>query len=148
VALLNLQHLACQQVRELLATVGIPYRWGAGEPSTPWPAPGYDCSGFAQGALVRLGLLHPSHPDRRAVDLANLCDPVDSGQERLGDLAFYGSPVSHVMVVLAPGLVIGARGGGSRTHGGDPRACVGVRVLTYRSLTVVGRPREALRRAA
>lgn len=121
------------RVRELLATIGVPYAWGSGTPATPWPSDRYDCSGFAQGALVYLGLLRRAEPDRSAAALADACDPVELGHQRLGDLAFYGTGgVHHVMVCLGDGWVIGASGGGSETHGDDPRAHVQLHHYLYR----------------
>ena len=60
----------------------------------------------------------------------------------LGDLAFYGSPahVSHVMVCLGDGVVIGACNGTSKTNGDDPKAFVQLQRLHYRDdLVSVGR---------
>lgn len=135
------QMLKDPKVLELLATSGTLYSWGKGDPSTPWPAEAYDCSGFAQGALVQLGLLSRKQPDRGAAALANCSERVED-EPRLGDLAFYGKPVSHVMVCLGNGWVIGATGGGSHTHADDAEACVQPRRLRYRKdLLVVGRLR-------
>ena len=155
-------------VLELLRALGVPYVWGGGAladgPET-WPegarvqvpggyVRGWDCSGFAQAALLALGQVRPdAWPDIRAHDLANACDPVHPGEEQIGDLAFYGgedargkSVISHVMVVLAAGLVIGATGGTSRTMGMDARACVAACPLRYRrDLVVVGRIKEEYR---
>lgn len=137
------QLLKDPRVVELLSTIGTPYFWGKGDPKTPWPAAAYDCSGFAQGALVYLGLLKPTEPDRNAAGLGNISDPVTDAP-RLGDLALYGKPVSHVMVVLDKDWVIGATGGGSKTHGDNPEACVQLRRLRYRNdLTVVCRLKGA-----
>lgn len=133
-------------VSKLAEALGVPYAWGAGSPSTPWPhgeqgwddelgrtgEKGWDCSGFAQAALVRLGILSSSEPDRTAQGLHDIADQVDELDVREGDLAFYGSSPSsvvHVMVVTGPRAdgwtpVIGASGGGSSTFGDDPDAYV------------------------
>ena len=132
----------------LFEAIDVPYSWGAGTPATPWPTgqPGYnsatnqregpdgwDCSGFAQAGLVRLGLLDSSAPDRTAQGLFDLSAPVTSELDaREGDLAFYGSSdrsISHVMLISGPfidgGLpVVGASGGGSSTFGDNPDARV------------------------
>lgn len=130
--------------RLLLSALGIPYSYGAGSPATPFGqmatgikgGRGLDCSGFAQSALVALGRLPSSAPDRSAAALADLAAPVAIGAQRAGDLAFYGSGrVSHVMVVLtdadAAGVseVIGASGGRPSTNGDDPNA----RIKSYTS---------------
>ena len=143
------------RIQDLLACLLIPYSYGAGEPKhgagawPPDPLPegishgrGLDCSGFAQAALVHLGLLVPSSPDRTADNLFRISTHVPEGMAQLGDLAFYGSPahVSHVMVVLGNGAVIGACGGTSKTNGDDPKAAVQVQNLHYRNdLISVGR---------
>jgi cell wall-associated NlpC family hydrolase len=121
------------RVRELLEAWCEPYDWAQGAPPTAWlnGPHGYDCSGFAQAALVHLGLLSRSAKDRGAHQLAMAAMPVPEGEERLGDLAFYGG-ASHVMVVLAPGIVLGAAGGDSSTHGDKPSAYVDLRPLRYR----------------
>jgi cell wall-associated NlpC family hydrolase len=131
--------VADPKVRALLATLGTPYHWGRGSPATQWPPGPCDCSGFAQAALVMLGLLRSSEPDRRAVDLANASTAIETRDARLGDLAFYGRPVRHVMLCLGSGWVIGARGGGSATTGNDPKAYVDLKQIHYDDLTVVGR---------
>ena len=133
-----------ERLYDLLSAWGAPYSWGAGGPShgyDAWPGGargvaggiGWDCSGFVQAALVRLGLLFPGAPRRSAAGLYDLSAPVPLGQERMGDLAFYGpgGRVAHVMLVLAPGVVYGARGGVSGTNADDPRAYVQIEPVTY-----------------
>lgn len=84
---------------ELADAIGWPYWYGQGGPSTPWAngSRGVDCSGFAQMALVRLGLLSSSAPDRSASALAYACDAVAVGEQVPGDLAYYPG---HVAVVV------------------------------------------------
>jgi cell wall-associated NlpC family hydrolase len=114
---------------ELSDALGWPYFFGKGAPSTRWDAgaDGVDCSGFAQMALVRLGLLRPDYTDRGAAALADDSDPVELGRQVPGDLAYYPG---HVMVVVGyPGAsghspVMGASGGRSTTLGNDPSARV------------------------
>lgn len=132
-------------VLDILAAWGVPYSWGGGLPrhgKTAWPdgprgiagGVGWDCSGFAQAVLVRLGLLPENAPDRTAAGLYDISAPVMPGAAKVGDLAFYGAVrISHVMVVLGPGVVIGAAGGGQQTNGDDPRAYVKLERLRYRS---------------
>jgi hypothetical protein len=115
----------------LYESIGWPYFWAKGSPATPWESgpDGVDCSGYAQMALVRLGLLSPGYSDRGARSLADDSDPVVVGSQRPGDLAYYGG---HVMVVLSqPGAdghsaVIGASGGDGTTFGNDENARVKV----------------------
>lgn len=112
-------------------SLGWPYWWGKGGPSTPWEQgpQGVDCSGYAQMVLVRLGVLESTAPDRRASELAYACDRVEVGEQQPGDLALYGG-ASHVMVVCGPpgddghSPVAGASGGGESDLGDNPDARV------------------------
>lgn len=137
-----------ERVTEILLGWGIPYCWGAGSPKDgggdwpPNPLPkgvdggrGFDCSGFAQAALVRLGMLDAKAPDRAAATLWDLCKPVDETEARLGDLAFYGpgARITHVTVCLGFGTTIGANGGGSSTKGDNPKAFVQLQPIRYRA---------------
>lgn len=137
-----------QRVSELLLAWGIPYSWGAGTPKDgggawpPDPLPkglgggrGFDCSGFAQAALVRLGLLSRQAQDRTAAALWDTATPIDESEARLGDLAFYGSNgrISHVAVCLGHGVIMGANGGGSTTNGDNLKAFVQIQPIRYRS---------------
>lgn len=144
-----------ERVLELLEAFGVPYVWAAGVPRDgllSWPegpkqrdgARGWDCSGFAQAALVRLNLLRPEAGDRGSAALAEDCETVGLDVARLGDLAFYGPAgrVEHVMVYLGGDCVIGSAGGGSATRGLDPRAFVQLRPIHYRAdLVKLGRLR-------
>lgn len=130
------------RVLEVLKAWGTPYSWGAGKPTSEgWPdgvkglfgGVGYDCSGFAQAALVRLRLLKEGDPDRTAAALFDLGEPVRLEDARLGDLAFYGAyRISHVTVCLGGGVAIGASGGTSKTNADDPKAFVQLQPITYR----------------
>lgn len=138
-----------ERVVQLLAAWGVPYVYGAGAPKDllAWPKgvlsarapasfqiPGWDCSGFFQVALVQLGLLASSAPDRSAAVLFAEGQKVDEISAQLGDGAFYGNPgIEHVMLYLGGGAVLGARGGTSQTYGQDPRAFVQLERVRYRS---------------
>lgn len=110
-------------------SLGWPYWYGRGGPSTPWweGAEGVDCSGYAQMVLVQLGKLDATATDRSARALADACDPVALGDQQPGDLAYYPG---HVMVCAGPPAadghcpVAGASGGTSDVHGDDPDARV------------------------
>ena len=114
---------------ELADSLGWPYFFGGGSPATPWSegSEGVDCAGYAQIALVHLGLLSSSAPDRGAASLADDSNPIDVGDQEPGDLAYYPG---HVMVVISyPGSnghskVMGASGGTATTFGDDPGAYV------------------------
>ena len=159
----------------LLAAVGTPYSWGAGTtyvksfwPNGDWSyffladssqpaiaaqtAPGYDCSGFAQAALVTLGHIPDGFvwpgtgPFKRDGNtcgdataghiyyLANQGTPgitmVNPEDVERGDLAMYPG---HVEVVNGPmkpdGLIeiIGASGGGSKTYSNNRKAYVKIK---------------------
>lgn len=132
----------------LLRYLGRYYSWGGGKLADGLErlrCINLDCSGFAQAALLELGLVRPdAWHDLGSLALANACDPVTHLQP--GDLVFYGRPVSHVMVVFEVPedgrmtTVIGASGGDATTSGADPTACVQIRSLHYRKdLTCCGR---------
>jgi hypothetical protein len=133
------------RVADLLTSLLVPYSFGAGKPMdgfTSWPrgvrglqgAIGWDCSGWAQAALVRLGLLDPKAGDRGAAALFDAAK-IPIGPISLGDLAFYGDhgKVSHVMLCLSGAAVAGASGGTAATNGDDPKAYVMVRPIHYRA---------------
>lgn len=84
----------------LVDSIGWPYWYGRGAPSTPWAdGPlGVDCSGYAQMCLVRLGRLSASASDRGARTLADDSDPLAVGEQEPGDLAYYPG---HVVVVAS-----------------------------------------------
>lgn len=116
------------ELREIIEqSLGWPYYWGRGDPSTPWEDGelGVDCSGYTQMVLVRLGQLASSAPDRNAYNLAMASDAVPVGQQRAGDWAYYAG---HAMIVAGPpgadghSPVIGASGGGSDDYGDNPNA--------------------------
>ena len=141
-----------------LRTWGAPYGWAKGDPSTA-DDPGSerddaDCGGHAQEVLVRAGLLHPEQPDRSARGLADICELVTDA--RPFDLYFYGTrdaagkvrAITHVGVCVGPGAVLTASGGGSATHGDNPRAYVHLQRADYRGdLLFIGRVKMALREA-
>lgn len=112
---------------DVLSSIGWPYYYGKGSPSTPWDdgKNGVDCSGYAQMVLVKLGKLSKSASDRGASKLADDSNPVSVGSQKTGDLAYYPG---HVMVVAGPpgadghSPVIGASGGNALTLGNDPNA--------------------------
>lgn len=129
-----------RHVRETLAgSVNWPYWFGKGSPQTPWKQgkKGVDCSGYASMALVKLGLLSSRMPDLSSRGLRLMSKPLELGQQRPGDLAFYDG---HVEVVISmPGTdghstVQGASGGNRSTHGDKPTA----KVKTKHALKAVG----------
>lgn len=137
-----------ERVVDILRAFGIPYAFGAGEPKhgangwPPDPLPvghgggrGLDCSGLAGAALVHLGILPPTAPDRTAAGYFDLSKPIPTEMARLGDLAFYGQPgrVRHVTVCLGGGVILGANGGGAKTYGDNPGAFVKLDRVAYRS---------------
>jgi len=137
-----------ERIVDLLRAFGLPYAFGGGTPKDgagawpPDPLPvghgggrGLDCSGFAQAALVHLGMLPATAPDRTAASLWHIAKPVPIEDARLGDLAFYGQPshVRHVTLCLGGGVCMGANGGGAKTYGDNPAAFVKLDRIKYRS---------------
>jgi len=104
---------------------------------------GYDCSGWVCLVLARLGQWTPRH--LAVPGVLQACDPVSDGG-RPGDVVAYGSPgrPQHVVILVDPrdDVTVGANGGGSRTHGNDPKARVRVESQYWRSHRLgVYRPR-------
>jgi len=119
-----------------LKLVGCPYIWGGGNPWT-----GLDCSGFVVWIYQVFGLL-PSG-DWTAQGLVEWFEHrgCKRSQEPVpADLIFYGAPggkLSHVMLALGGGLVVGASGGGRETTTFEEArrrgAMVKVKPIGYRS---------------
>lgn len=92
------------------SALGIPYVWAGNI-----PAQGLDCSGFACWVLHTLGAIGAG--DFTAQGLFDLLNPHLEQlplNPREGDLAFYGerpSRITHVMLCVGSGEVIGASGG-------------------------------------
>jgi len=120
----------------VLKLVGCPYIWGGGNPWT-----GFDCSGFLVWVFQVFAQL-PSG-DWTAQELHDrFAAMLNRGEYMvgLGDLVFYGAGpdrITHVMLGLGNGLVIGASGGGHTTTTIDEArrrgAQVKVKPITYRS---------------
>ena len=134
-------------VLDLLRAFGIPYAYGAGAPKDgagawpPDPLPlghgngrGIDCSGLVQAALVHIGHLKATEPDRTAAGLWDKTKPIAEELAAVGDLAFYGQPgnVRHVTLCLGGGVCLGANGGGANTYGDNPAAFVKLDRVRYR----------------
>lgn len=134
-------------VLDLLRAFGIPYAFGAGEPKhgagawPPDPLPvghgngrGLDCSGFVQAALVHIGKMKATEPDRTAASLWAFTKPIAPELAAVGDLAFYGQAgnVRHVTLCLGGGVCLGANGGGTNTYGDKPGAFVKLDRIRYR----------------
>lgn len=149
---MNLAEILIQwpEVDKLLAVVGTPYCWGAGDlnnvqaikPSVPSSFPtgskggkGLDCSGLAQWALWVMGSVKAdAWNDLSADALAYACDGISDADSAVpGDLYFYknsgASKIHHVTVALGGGLCLHASGGSS-TNGDDPTRSV--QVVHYR----------------
>jgi hypothetical protein len=120
-----------QSLDPIIDSVGWPYFYTLGSPSTKWESGslGVDCSGYVLMCLVRLGIISEKTNDMNTATIANECDPVEIGSQIPGDIAYYPG---HVMLVCNyPGAnghsaVVGASGGGRTTIGNDPNARVKV----------------------
>jgi cell wall-associated NlpC family hydrolase len=88
-------------IAEARSLIGAPYRNGGTSPD------GFDCSGFTQYVFRQAGVRLP----RSVADQMAIGQPV--GRDRLhpGDLVFFaidGRTVSHVGVIVAPGVFVHA----------------------------------------
>lgn len=98
----------------VLKLVGCPYVWGG---QNPWT--GLDCSGFVIWVFQVFGVL-PAGDWTAAGLRAHFATMTEKGAQavELGDLVFYGvdpQHITHIMLGLGGGLVIGASGGGPLT---------------------------------
>lgn len=115
--------------------VGLPYIWGGDDAII-----GFDCSGFAQELLSAFGA-HPSPgTDLTAQGLYDAVSKTGQYNSTLvGALAFYGKShltITHVAIVIGPGLIIEAGGGGSsttnKTAAADQNAYIRIRPFNRR----------------
>lgn len=121
----------------LLDALGWLYTWGGAAGVTTWAAAKaiaakglgvVDCSLFVSLALVVMGI-RKTFRRYTSGGLAAASDPIAWGKQVPGDIVYYPG---HVMMVLShpdangDSQVIGASGGGSKTHGDNPNAKVKV----------------------
>jgi cell wall-associated NlpC family hydrolase len=93
-----------------LAQLGTPYRWGGDGPG------GFDCSGLVQAAFAAAGIGLP----RTAQQQHDTGPPLPPGAPPApGDLVFFGTTVTHVThvgIVVGPGLMVDAPHTGARVR--------------------------------
>jgi len=111
----------------VLKLVGCPYIWGG---QNPWT--GFDCSGFVVWIFQVFGVL-PAGDWTAAGLRANFATIKEKEPEavELGDLVFYGvdpQHITHIMLGLGGGLVIGASGGGHLTTTVEEARRIGAQV--------------------
>lgn len=82
---------ACSQI-------GKKYVWGAAGPNT------YDCSGLTMTSWAKEGVSMPHN----AYEQAHTFPRVSRSNLKVGDLAFYYSPISHVVIYVGGGYVVSA----------------------------------------
>lgn len=96
--------LGVRAVRLALTRLGTPYVWGGASPRQ-----GFDCSGLVMWAYGKLGITLPHF----AASQAELGRRVSIKHLLPGDLLFFESPIGHVAMYVADGLIIEA------PHSGD-----------------------------
>jgi cell wall-associated NlpC family hydrolase len=106
-------HLRQAVIRLARTAQGIPYIWGGGS-----PAVGFDCSGFIIWLLQIGGASGPGDWTAQALhdQLRAGCAGIPFAPNP-GAVAFYGNSPSHIthcMLCVGDGQVIGASGGGSK----------------------------------
>lgn len=119
--------------------IGLPYRWGGHNAVS-----GFDCSGLVTELLTSIGMW-PEHQFATAQDLYNYFSQFGlSSEPDFGALIFYGvnsSLVSHVSMVIMPGFILEAGGGGSKTltsqDAAAQNAFVRVRPIAHRAKEIV-----------
>lgn len=82
--------------------VGVPYKWGGELEKIA-----FDCSGLVQWSAGKAGIKLP----RTAQEQYNATSRVAAGEAQAGDLVFFGSSpsnVSHVGIVVSPGVMLDA----------------------------------------
>ena len=125
-----------QQLAEIMmALVDVPYIWGGKDPSI-----GLDCSGAVAYCMEQCGLVPSDFAhENNAENIQDYCIPINKADVRPGDLAFYGTQMRtvHVMMFVGPELVMGAQGGGphckTRQEAEALGACVKTKPEFYRA---------------
>lgn len=119
--------------------VGKPYRWGGDDPIA-----GFDCSGLIIELLTAVGLW-PHGKDASAQQLYEHFEAIGQvGLSDYGSLVFYGkdkNSITHVSMIIEPGFIIEAGGGGSKTKtlqdAIDQNAFIRIRPVTHRQKEIV-----------
>jgi cell wall-associated NlpC family hydrolase len=87
-------------VAAAFSAIGVPYQWGGDNPQT-----GFDCSGLTMWAWAKGGVSLP-HSSAMQYDVVTHISVSDLLP---GDLLFFYTPISHVGMYVAPGLMIDAQ---------------------------------------
>lgn len=108
------------------SALGLPYHWGGRT------AAGLDCSGLVAWAALHATAGRMDLTRWWAQLMFDRWEPISTEAAVAGDLAFYGEnpeKVTHVMVLLEDGRVIGSAGGGRSTtrSNASPDQCVQTR---------------------
>jgi cell wall-associated NlpC family hydrolase len=87
-------------VAAAFSAIGVPYQWGGDNPQT-----GFDCSGLTMWSWAQGGV---SLPHSAAMQYDTVTH-ISVNDLEPGDLLFFYTPISHVGMYVAPGMMIDAQ---------------------------------------
>lgn len=107
--------------------LGCRYWWAKQGPTY------FDCSGFVWWCYNTAGV-NFARGTAQSYSKLGVEVPKDISQLKEGDLiliSWKGGKISHVVMYIGNNQIIGANGGGSNTHGDNPKACVSIKNISY-----------------
>lgn len=112
--------------------LGKPYVWGGESMSEG----GYDCSGLLYAVLRDCGY---SNTRTTASGYSKVGKHIAVGQQKAGDLLFFGKPVTHCAIYIGNGKMIESRGGRTNTKSNPGTGVVISSIYRRSDLTAVRR---------